>query len=191
MKLNKIPRATWWQRLAAIIFLVLWLAAWAVLCIGLAMTSGLPTEEPAEEPAEMTLVHEAPAPVAQIVEKPAPPVDDGPDLDKLPKIENATLTHYDVCKKCCGKDQDHPAYGITASGRAAEPYVSMAVDPFLIPLGSTVYVDYGDGELHEYRADDTGSGVAGAHLDLCVTDHQEALELGVKTVAVWYDAPEN
>lgn len=186
MKLNKIPSAPWWQRLAAIIFLFLWLAAWAVLCIGLVLTS----DPPAEEPADLTLVHEAQAPVAQIVEEPEAPVDEGPDLDKLPKIENATLTHYDTCEKCCGKNPDHPAYGITASGREAEPYVSVAVDPFLIPLGSTVYVDYGDGELHEYRADDTGSAVAGAHLDLCVTDHQEALELGVKTVAVWYDAPD-
>lgn len=109
------------------------------------------------------------------------------DLSKLPMIENATLTHYCMCERCCGKTPDHPAYGITASGRAAEPYVSVAVDPFLIELGSTVYVDYGDGEIKEYRADDTGSGVAGAHIDLCVSSHEEAKELGVKTVKVWYE----
>ena len=110
-----------------------------------------------------------------------------PELDKLPMIENATMTHYCLCEKCCGKEPDHPAYGITASGRAAEPYKSVAVDPFLIELGSTVYVDYGDGVIHEYRADDTGSGVAGAHIDLCVSSHEEALELGIKTVKVWYE----
>lgn len=108
------------------------------------------------------------------------------DLTKFPSIENATLTHYCICKKCCGKDESHPAYGITASGRKAEPYLSVAVDPFVIPLGSTVYIDYGDGEIHEYRADDTGSAITGAKIDLCVSEHEEALELGVKTVRVWW-----
>lgn len=108
-------------------------------------------------------------------------------MEHLPSIENATLTHYCICEKCCGKDETHPAYGITASGREAEPYLSVAVDPFLIPLGSKVYVDYGDGDIKEYRADDTGSGVTGAHIDLCVSDHEEASELGRKTVKVWYE----
>jgi len=136
---------------------------------------------PVEEPEE---VIEEPITVAIILEEPK---EEEQELVKLPSIENATLTHYCICERCCGKTPDHPAYGITASGRKAEPYVSVAVDPFLIPLGSKVYVDYGDGELHEYRADDTGSAVAGAHIDLCVQDHQEALELGVKTVRVWYE----
>ena len=115
----------------------------------------------------------------EIVEEPEAPV-----WTSYNKIENVTLTHYCICKKCCGKDEDHPAYGITASGRAAEPYVSVAVDPALIPLGSEVYVDYGDGEMRQYRADDTG--VAGAHIDLCVEGHQEALNLGVMTVTAYW-----
>ena len=114
-------------------------------------------------------------------------VEEGPELNRLPMIENATMTHYCPCELCCGKDPDHPDYGITASGREAEPYVSVAVDPFLIELGSTVYVDYGDGEIHTYRADDTGSAITGAKLDLCVSSHEEAYELGVKTVKVWYE----
>jgi 3D (Asp-Asp-Asp) domain-containing protein len=112
--------------------------------------------------------------------------DDEIDLAKLKQIENATVTAYCCCKRCCGKDESHPAYGITASGRPAEPFVSVAVDPFLIPLGSTVYLDYGDGELLEFRADDTGSGVAGAHIDVCYPDHWSALEHGVKEARVWW-----
>lgn len=102
-------------------------------------------------------------------------------------IENATITHYCICEKCCGKSPDHPAYGITASGREAVPYYSVAVDPCLIELGSTLYLDFGDGELVECRADDTGAAVNGAHIDYCVSDHQEALELGVKTAAVYIE----
>lgn len=117
------------------------------------------------------------------------PAEEPSKTANLPKLEDVTLTHYCTCKRCCGKAPDHPAFGITASGRAAEPYTTVAVDPHIIPLGSAVYVDYGDGTVREYRADDTGGAIKGAHIDLCVEEHQEALELGVKTVAVWYAAP--
>lgn len=107
-------------------------------------------------------------------------------LQNAVKIENVTMTHYCICQKCCGKSPDNPDYGITASGRKATPYVSVAVDPNVIPLGSDVLVDYGDGEIHYYRADDIGGSVKGNHIDLCVGSHQEAIDLGVKTVTVWW-----
>lgn len=106
------------------------------------------------------------------------------------RLDNVTVTHYCICQQCCGKAPDHPAYGITASGRRATPYVSMAVDPSVIPLGADVLVDYGDGEIHYYRADDTGSGVDGRHIDLCVGSHAEALRMGVKTATVYWVAQE-
>lgn len=106
-------------------------------------------------------------------------------LASATRIDNVTVTHYCICQKCCGKSPDHPAYGITASGRYATPYVSVAVDPSVIPLGSDVLVDYGDGVIEYYRADDTGSGVGGKHIDLCVSDHQEARNLGVRTATVY------
>ena len=101
-----------------------------------------------------------------------------------------TVTHYCICQQCCGKAPDHPAYGITASGRRATPYVSVAVDPSLIPLGADVLVDYGDGEIHYYRADDTGSGVGSRHIDLCVGSHAEALQMGHRTATVYWVARE-
>ena len=106
-------------------------------------------------------------------------------LENAVKLENVTMTHYCICKKCCGKSLDDPGYGITASGRQATPYVSVAVDPDVIPLGADVLVDYGDGEIHYYRADDTGGAVKGNHIDLCVGSHQEAINLGVNSVTVW------
>lgn len=106
-------------------------------------------------------------------------------LSMATKIDNVTVTHYCTCKKCCGKSPDHPAYGITASGRKATPYVTVAVDPSVIPLGSDVIVDYGYGVLEYYRADDTGSGVGGKHIDLCVSSHEEAINLGVRTATVY------
>lgn len=94
-------------------------------------------------------------------------------------IEDCVVTHYDCCIQCCGKDD-----GITASGVRATPGVTVAVDPAVIPLGADVLADYGDGELHYYRADDVG--VKGNHIDLCVGSHEEALQLGRQTATVYW-----
>ena len=102
-------------------------------------------------------------------------------LAKANKIENVKVTHYCCCVKCCGK-----ADGITYSGVKAVPGVTVAVDTSIIPLGSDVLVDYGDGVINYYRADDTGSAIKGNKLDLCVSSHQEAINLGVRTATVYW-----
>ncbi len=90
------------------------------------------------------------------------------------------VTHYDCCVLCCGNTS-----GITASGRQAVPDYTIAVDPSVIPLGSAVWLDYGDGQLVEYRADDTGGAVKGAVIDVCVGDHATALNLGRRSATVY------
>lgn len=105
-------------------------------------------------------------------------------LAKAHVIEECTVTHYDCCVKCCGKTD-----GITASGVQATPGVTVAVDPDVIPLGADVLVDYG-GEIHYYRADDTGAGVKGNIIDLCVASHDEAVQLGRRIATVYWVAPE-
>ena len=102
-------------------------------------------------------------------------------LAKANKIENVKVSHYCCCVKCCGKDD-----GITYSGVKATPGVTVAVDTSIIPLGSDVLVDYGDGVINYYRADDTGSAIKGNKLDLCVRSHQEAINLGVRTATVYW-----
>lgn len=94
-------------------------------------------------------------------------------------IDNATITYYDCCVECCGKDD-----GITASGVIATPYVTVAVDQNVIPLGSDVLLDFGDGEIRYFRADDTG--VSGNHIDICVKTHEEAIQLGTCTATVYW-----
>ena len=102
-------------------------------------------------------------------------------LAKANKIEDVKVTHYCCCVKCCGKDD-----GITYSGVKATPGVTVAVDTSIIPIGSDVLVDYGDGVINYYRADDTGSAIKGNELDLCVSSHQEAINLGVRTATVYW-----
>lgn len=98
-------------------------------------------------------------------------------------IENCTITYY------CSERYPHicgTGDGVTASGREVRPYISCAVDKNIIPLGSTVMVDYGDGDLHYYVADDIGCWVKGSHVDLAVTTHKEAEGLGIKTATVYW-----
>lgn len=103
-------------------------------------------------------------------------------LARSHKLEDVTITFY-----CC-EERPHicgTGTGITASGRRVTPYVSCAVDPDVIPLGSTIMVEY-NGEMVYLRADDTGPAVNGNHIDIAVSGHQEALSLGVKTADVWW-----
>ena len=104
-------------------------------------------------------------------------------LARSHKIEDVTITFY-----CC-EERPHicgTGTGITASGRRATPGVSVAVDPSIIPLGSTVIADYGDGVLHYYRADDTGGAVKGRHIDLCLNSHEAAIQAGVRRATVYW-----
>lgn len=68
------------------------------------------------------------------------------------------------------------AKGITASGKKVEENKTIAVDPKVIKLGSTVYID-GYGLM---EAQDTGSAIKGNIIDVYIANHQEALKLGVQ-----------
>ena len=109
------------------------------------------------------------------------------DLDELRGfdgvVRNCTVTYY-CCEKrahICGGGT-----GKTATGTDVTAGRSAAVDPNVIPLGAEIFVDYGDGVLHSYIAEDTGSAVLGGHVDLAVATHEEALELGVREATVWW-----
>ena len=103
-------------------------------------------------------------------------------LARSHKIEDVTITFY-CCEEyahICGTGN-----GITASGRRVTPYVSCAVDPDVIPLGSTVMLEY-NGEMVYLRADDTGGAVNGNHIDIAVPTHDFALSLGIQTADIWW-----
>ena len=86
------------------------------------------------------------------------------------------VTHYCGCSKCCGKwsnGSDKNAVGCL--GVKLTPYYSIAVDKSIIPLGTVLWDDNGN----YYRAEDTGSGVNGYHIDLFTGDHEAAVKAGV------------
>lgn len=91
-------------------------------------------------------------------------------------IGECTITHYccEAYEHICG-DGD----GLTATGIPVAPGI-VAVDPEVIPLGSTVIING-----QEYLAADTGGAIKGNHVDIAVATHQEADALGVTTAEVW------
>ena len=89
------------------------------------------------------------------------------------------MTAYCCCKECCGKDTTHPEYGITASGKKATEGRTIAVDPSIIPLGTTVYLNG-----VPYIAEDTGFAIKGKKIDLFINDHQRAKVFGVQEMEV-------
>ena len=91
-------------------------------------------------------------------------------------IGECTITAYCPCEECCGRWAD----GLTATGLPAGPGV-VAVDPEVIPLGSTVIIDG-----QRYLAADTG--VTGKHVDICLPDHEDTVAHGVRIAEVWVSA---
>lgn len=106
--------------------------------------------------------------------------------DQAHMISDCTITYFcaEAYPHVCGTGD-----GLTATGVQVQPGVTCAVDPDVIPLGSIVVVDFGDGVIHSYRAEDTGGAVRGNHVDLCVSSHQEAEALGVMHATVCWEEP--
>lgn len=99
------------------------------------------------------------------------------------KVIKMRYTAYCLCKKCCGKNPDHPAYGVTASGYKITPGINekiVAVDPSIVKLGSTVYVQNlsGKADYGYALAADTGGAIKQNRIDLYIDSHQEALQVG-------------
>ena len=97
-------------------------------------------------------------------------------LDGYRYIGECRITHY-----CCeSKGNPHicgTGTGLTATGVPVAPGM-VAVDPKVIPLGSTVIING-----IPYLATDTG--VSGYAIDIAVQTHDEAIEMGTYTASVW------
>jgi 3D (Asp-Asp-Asp) domain-containing protein len=128
------------------------------------------------------------APTEAPTEPATEPATEAPTEPAVVSLGSFKVTHYCPCKKCCGKDPTHPAYGITASGTVATAGRTIAVDPDVIPYGTELLVRYEDGTERTYIAEDCGGGIDGNRLDVFMDSHQDALVAGVKTAEVFiYD----
>lgn len=112
-------------------------------------------------------------------------------------IEQALLAQANVIKNCrvtyyCAEPYEHICgygLGITATGQKCVPDAMVAVDKSVIPLHSQVLVDFGDGEIYCYVAEDVGGAIKGNHIDIMVATHEEALRRGSHTATVYWVPP--
>lgn len=81
-----------------------------------------------------------------------------------------SISHYCSCPICTNT----PKGSRTATGHIPREGRTVAVDPKLIPLHSIIYVD----GVGTFVAEDVGGCVKGKHLDIYISDHQRALNLG-------------
>lgn len=97
------------------------------------------------------------------------------DTSEAVSLGTFHLTAYCACADCCGT-----ADGITATGTHATQGRTVAVDPDVIPLGSTVIING-----HEFIAEDVGGLIEENKIDIYFDDHQEATNFGNKYAEVF------
>ena len=91
-------------------------------------------------------------------------------------LGNYKLTFYDPCVECNGNN-----LALTATGTTLTEGRTIAVDPSVIPLGSRVFIEgYG-----VFIAEDTGGAIKGNKIDIAVSTHEHANELGVQYANVY------
>jgi 3D (Asp-Asp-Asp) domain-containing protein len=89
------------------------------------------------------------------------------------------VTAYCPCQKCCGPS----AQGITASGHKIEPGEAFATADRRYPFGTELIIPgYNDNE--PVKVLDRGGAIHGDHIDIFFATHEQALEWGVKMLAV-------
>ena len=173
-------------RRTSAVFLLLTLCA---LCFLLG--ASLPVKA-AESPAEAREAAPMETHAEPEITVPAPAIEPQEDAENE-RIEDALLSRSSVIENCtvtfyCAERYPHicgTGDGIAADGTPVLPWATCAVDPNVIPLGSTVMVDFGDGYgLRTLVANDTG--VQGNHIDICVSGHDEAEQLGRRTATVYW-----
>ncbi|MEE9605764.1 MAG: 3D domain-containing protein [Candidatus Scalindua sp.] len=93
-----------------------------------------------------------------------------------------TATAYCSCVKCCNKNPSDKWYGVTATGKVAQ-WGTVAVDRRIIKLGSRLRIEGFPNTT--FRAEDVGGAIKGNHIDIWFPSHKEALNFGVKKMAVY------
>ena len=99
------------------------------------------------------------------------------------EINTGSISHYQkviAMEATAYLPTDGDGLGITRMGTRAR-YGVVAVDPNVIPLGSTVYIPgYGVA-----RAEDTGGAILGNRIDLCMEDYDTCMAFGRRMVPVY------
>lgn len=111
------------------------------------------------------------------------------ETDGLVSLGYFVLTAYCSCPECCGEyaySRPLDEYGnpivYTASGAVASAGTTIAVDPSVIPYGTSVIIDG-----HTYIAQDTGGAIVGNRIDVYFDNHEDAWNFGYQEAEVFVD----
>ena len=143
--------------------------------------SGLVRLDPVEVPESLTEeIEEVKPEVPEAKPQEAPePKEEQPAVVSMGKFK---ITAYCSCKTCCDKwavdrpvDENGNEIVYTASGTVAKQGRTIAVDPSVIPYGTTVFF-----AGQAYTAEDTGGSIDGNRIDVYFSSHEAAKEWGVQ-----------
>lgn len=106
---------------------------------------------------------------------------------QTPKKESVKfkVTAYDLSVTSTGKSRSNPAYGVSRGGtnlkdKTWDEARVIAVDPRIIPLGTSVLIEFDDDKYKIYNGvylcNDTGSAIKGKKLDLFMGDYNSSRE---------------
>lgn len=110
------------------------------------------------------------------ISNPETEVDINEDTRVWESIGEFELTGYCSCPLCCGGGADAK----TASGSTVVPRQTVAADPRVIPIGTTIKIN---GE--DYVVQDTGSAVKGRIIDIYFDEHEDAKKFGRQKAEVY------
>lgn len=111
--------------------------------------------------------------------------------------DDELLGFFKATNYCAGFGDGCPVCGTngtTATGTKCSPvgneWVTIAVDPRVIPYGTKLKIVYTDGSITYGIAEDTGGFAASSpypvnQIDICMANHEEALQAGVDEVKVY------
>ncbi len=84
------------------------------------------------------------------------------------------ISYYTAGVESTGKDENHPLYGITASGEPVLEGYTAAADWDVLPVGSTIFVE----GIGFRTITDRGGAIKGDKLDIYVEDVDVAMQNG-------------
>ncbi|MGN0324764.1 MAG: SH3 domain-containing protein [Lachnospiraceae bacterium] len=93
-----------------------------------------------------------------------------------------TITAYCSCRICCGSYSPEVTgrESHTATGTVPQQGRTIAVDPRVIPYGTSVHID----GLGDFIAEDCGGNIRQNHIDVYFASHEEAVAFGSKRLYV-------
>lgn len=100
------------------------------------------------------------------------------DIPKLRLI--GTFRYYHYCREEYPHICNEGAPYLTKMETKPKANYTVAVDPDVIPLGTSLYIN---GEY--FLAEDTGGSIKGNRIDICVDSHEEALNKGTGYIKVY------